>query len=128
MYMSKQFLCPFVEMPSYDAHLCGVSELIGLALNLVLLVSSVYQIVTGLTQRDQVLGTVTTGLPTLDMMDVQNAIFRFPKAPPADMPIAKQDVFSYIPEPQLGSLLVLHSFNFRMLDLMKVKLCHLDGD
>ena len=43
------------------------------------------------------------------------------------MAVPCQHIFTRIPEPQLRPLLVLHALDFRIFDLLQVKLCHLDG-
>jgi hypothetical protein len=59
-------------------------------------------------------------------MDIQDGIFGLSLTPLAQMTIAKQHIFSRIPEPQLWPLLILHTLDVRILDLLDIKWCDFD--
>src|SRR5690348_5190149 len=62
------------------------------------------------------------------MMHAQDRVFRLALTPLAGMMAPCQNVFSHIPETELWPLLILLAFNVRVLDLLDVKLCHLNSD
>lgn len=118
----------FVDTPPDDAHLACVAKTGTLACDLVLLMGPMDQIVAGLAQRHQIVWAISPGFPALDVVNVQNPVLRFASAPLADMTITPEHIFSDIPKVELWSLLILLPFNFRMLDLLDVKLGHFNDD
>ncbi len=60
-------------------------------------------------------------------MDIEDLVFGRALTPLAAMPIAKKDIFPDIPEALLWPLLILSTLYLRVLDLLNVELCHLDG-
>ena len=60
LYMWEQLLGLLVDKPANHPHLTRISNPSGWALNLVLLVRSMNELVARLTQRDQILRSVTT--------------------------------------------------------------------
>jgi hypothetical protein len=52
-----------------------------------------------LTECDEIVRAVTTRLARLDMMDIEDGIFRFPQAPLATMLVTKEHILTNIPEP-----------------------------
>src|SRR6266581_1347347 len=127
MHMWKHFFGLFVNAPPHDAHLRGIPKPSGLALNFLLLVCAMNQIVTGFAQGDQVIWTIAAYLSTLDMVHIQDRVFGFALTPLALVSIPKQHILTHIPEPQLRTLLILLAFDLRVLDFLKIELCHLNG-
>jgi len=126
MDMRKLCLGLLVDAPADHAHLGRVSEASTPSRNLVLLVSTMNEIMARLTQGNEVIGTIPASLAGLAMMDVQNGVFRRPLTPLAGMLIAKQHVLADIPEAELWSFLILFPLNCRILDLLQVELGHLN--
>src|SRR5262249_33489939 len=114
------------DAPTYDPHLSGIPTSSALLCNLVLLVRAMNVIMALLAQGNQVIGTISTRLATLDMMHIEDVILRFPFAPLADVLIPKQHILTHIPEPQLRTLLVLHSLDSGVLDFLQIELRHLN--
>ena len=85
------------------------------------------QIMTGLTQGDQVLWRIAACLPRFDMMDIQDLVLRLALTPLAAMSISEKHIFSGIVEASLWTLLIVFPLNVRVLDLLKVKLGDLNG-
>jgi len=98
----------------------------GLTLYLVLLVRSMNMIMTRLTESDEIVRAVTSRLARLDMMDIQDGIFRFPLTPLTTMILSKEHVLTDIPEPYLWSLLVCLSLYLWMANFLNVKLRYLN--
>ena len=71
----------FIDAPPDHAHMGRITKTPGPTLYLVLLVRSMNVIVARLTEGDQIVRAVTTGLARLDMMDIQDGIVRFPLTP-----------------------------------------------
>jgi hypothetical protein len=115
-----------VDTPADDAHLSGIPKSAGLLFDLVFLAGSMDEIVTRFTQRDEIVRTIPARLPTLDMVHIEDLVFRFPLAPLAGVLIAKQYILTDVPEPQLRTFLVFLSLDVGMLDPLEVKLCHLN--
>src|SRR6266545_156009 len=102
-----------VDPPAYNAHLCGISIASALPLNRVLLVGSMNQIMTGFTERDEVIRTIATRFSAFDMVYIQNRVFGFAEAPLAAMNVSCQDILAGIPEPQLWPFLIANTFDLR---------------
>ena len=126
MHIRKCCLGLFVDAPSNDTHLRSVMKPVALPLDFVLLVATMNEIMTRLTQGDEVGRRISTRLARLNMMHIQNLVPRFALAPLTDMIITEEHIFSRIPEAQLWPLLVLDTFNLRVLELLEIKLCHLN--
>ena len=92
----------------------------------VLLARSMDQIVTRFTYRDQIIRTIPASLARLDVMHIEDWVFRLALAPLTGMVVTEQHIFPDIPEAQLWSLLVRYAFDLRIFDLLHVKLCHLN--
>ena len=58
-------------------------------------------------QGDTVVRGITSGLPALDVVDMQLIVLGLPIAALAFVPVPEQHVFTYIREPELFSLLVV---------------------
>src|SRR6266700_2882687 len=85
------------------------------------------EIVTGLTQRDQVIRAISTSLAGLDVMDSEHGVLRLALTPLAHMTVSRQDIFPDIPETELWTVLVVLPLDLRGAYLLDVELCHLDG-
>ena len=116
-----------IDEPSKNAHLGGISKPMVLSFDLVFLLCAVDKIMAGLAKRDQVLRAVPASLAALDVMDIEDGVFRLALTPLTAMLIAPEDILAHIPEVQLWSLLVLHSFDSRMLDFLNIELGDLDS-
>ena len=44
------------------------------------------------------------------------------------MPVAEQYILTHVPEPKLFTLLVLLTFDIRVLDFLDIKCCHFYND
>src|SRR5713226_1154391 len=115
-----------IDVPSDDAHLSCITKRSPSALNLLFLVCSMNEIVTRLTQGNQIIRAIPARLPALDMVDIQDRVFRLTLAPLAGMSITKQDILTHIPKAQLRPLLILLALYLRVTDLLNVELCYLD--
>ena len=62
MHIWEEFFGLFIDAPSDHAHVCRITNLPGLPLNLVLLVSAVKVIVAHPAQRHQIIGAIPSGL------------------------------------------------------------------
>ena len=60
------------------------------------------------------------------MIHIEDAIFGLALAPLTGMLVSPQHIFPDIPEAKLWPLLILFPCNLRMLDLLEIKLCHLN--
>ncbi len=80
-----------------------------------------------LTQRNQVIRTITTCLARLDMMNIEDRIFRLAMTPLAYVPISCKYILAHIPEVELRPLLVPLSFYARVAYLLDIELCDLYG-
>ncbi len=89
----------FIDAPPDHAHVGSITKAPGLTLYLVLLVRSMNMLMAPLAQCDQIVRAVTAGLARLDMMDIQDGIFRFPPTPLATMIVPKEHVLTDIAEP-----------------------------
>ncbi len=75
MHIRKERARTLVDVPAHDAHLSGITNASALALDLVLLVCSMNEIMAPLTEGDEIIGAVTTRLSRLNMMDIQDRVF-----------------------------------------------------
>ena len=89
----------FIHAPPDHAHVCSITKTPGLTLYRVLLMRSMNLIMACLTECDEIVRAVTTRLARLDMMDIEDGIFRFPQAPLATMLVTKEHILTNIPEP-----------------------------
>src|SRR6266566_4430776 len=112
--------------PANDTHLCRVSKASRLAFNLVFLMGSMDESMTGLAQGNQIIRTLPASLSRLDMMDIQDAIFRLALAPLTRMTISRQNILTDIPEAELWTFLVRLALYLRVLYLLNIKLRHLN--
>src|SRR5215467_16111696 len=117
----------FVDAPTEHTHLSCIAETLRAPLDLMLLMCSMDQIMACLTQRHQVIRTITTGLARLDMMNIKDRVFGRAMTPLAYMPISYKDILAHIPEVELRPLLVPLSCYARVAYLLDIKLCDLDG-
>src|SRR5438874_576992 len=99
----------------------------GRALNLALLVRAMEKVVTGLTQGDEVIRAITARLSRLDMMHIQDRVFGLAFTPLAAISITEQNILTHVPEAKLRPLLILNACNFRIFDLLEIKLRYLNG-
>src|SRR6266567_4706343 len=120
-------LCLFVNAPADNAHLSCIAETLRAPLDLMLLMCSMERLMACLTQRHQVIGTITTCLARLDVMNIEDRIFGFAITPLADVPISCKYILAHIPEVELRPLLVPLSFYARVAYLLDIKLCDLYG-
>src|SRR5690348_1484112 len=107
MDIRKQRFCLVVDVPPDDAHLRCVSQSSTLSRNLVLLMSAMNEIVTGLAERDQIIRAIPAGLSGLDVMDVEDSVFRFALTPLAGMLVTPEYILASIAEPELRPFLVV---------------------
>src|SRR5579883_2089754 len=77
-------------------------------------------------ERNQIVRAVTACLPTLDMVDIQNRVPGFALAPLTAVGVSCQHIFPDIPETELWPFLVGFAFDGRVLQLLKIKLSHLN--
>ena len=97
MDMRKSCLRLVVDAPANDAHLRRVSQASTFSRNLVLLMGAVNEIVTGFAERDQIIRAIPAGLSGLDVMDVEDRVFRFALTPLACMPVKSRTHFFFSP-------------------------------
>ncbi len=112
----------FIDAPADHAHVRRITQTPGLPLDLVLLLRSMKSIMAGLAEGDEIVRAIPSRFAGLDMMDLQDGIFRFPLTPLATMLVTKEYILTDIPEPCLRSLLVLLSLQLWMANLLQVKL------
>src|SRR6266566_5130712 len=127
MYIGEHGLGLFVDAPADHAHLSCIAETLRAPLDLLLLMCSMERLMACLTQRNQIIRTITTCLARLDMMHIEDRIFGFAITPLADVPISCKYILAHIPEVQLRPLLVPLSFYARVAYLLDIKLCDLYG-
>lgn len=128
MHLGKLRLYLLIDGPSHAIHVRGIAQTDPSPLDLVFLMTAMNQVVTGLTQRDEILRTIPSGLSRLNVMHIQDRVFGLAVAPLTAVAVPGQDVLAHIPEAQLGSLLVLLASDLRMADLLEIELCDLNGD
>jgi len=75
----------------------------------------------GLTQRHKVIGGIATRLPALNVMDIQDGVFRLSLTALAHMTAAEKHIFPHIPEIKLLPLLIFCSLNRGILDLLDIE-------
>src|SRR6266516_215201 len=112
--------------PAHHAHVRNITKTPGLTLDLVLLVRSMNAIMAPLAECDEIVRALTSCFARLDMVDLQDAIFRFPLTPLALMLVTKEHILTDIPEPYMRSLLVFLSLNLWMANFLQAKLRYLD--
>src|SRR5215471_4774066 len=125
MHVWKAFFGLFVDTPPHDAHLRGIAKPLGRALEFLLLVRAMNQVVTGFAHSDQVLRSIATRLSTLDVMHIQDRVAGCALTPLASVPIPKKYILPHVPEPQLRALLIPLALDLRVRDFLKIELCHL---
>ena len=86
-----------LDAPAHAAHLRRVSEASAFSWNLVLLMSAVKEIMTGFAERDQIIRAIPAGLSGLDVMDVEDRVFRFALTPLAGMLVKSRTHFFFSP-------------------------------
>ena len=86
--------------------------------------SFVISFVTGFTERNQVVRSVTARLSAFDVMHIEYLVFGFSFATLASMPVAEQDIFTHVPETELFPLLVFSSHDIRIFDFLDIERCN----
>ena len=81
-----------------------------------------------LAQRDEVARRVASRFPTLNVMHVENQIFRSAFAGLANVTVAEQHIFAHVPKAKLLALLIAFAFNLRVFDLLNVEGCGFNHD
>ena len=71
---------------------------------------------------------VASGLPALDVMDVQDFVPALAVAALTRMSVPVEDVFAHVPELELRPVLVVSTGEAGVLYPLRVELRHLDGD
>ena len=117
-----------VHFPSNDGHERSVAERLTASFDFQFNFSSVISLVTCFAQRDEIVGAIASGLAAFKVMDVQDFIFAFSMAVLALVVIAEQNVFAYVPEAELWSLLVLLPRDAGVLQELRIELCHFHDD
>lgn len=125
LMFSSEFV---VHFPSNDRHERSVTERLTASFNFQFNLSSVISLVTRFAQRNEIVRAVTAGLAAFKVMDVQDLILAFAMAVLALVVIAEQDVFAYVPETELWSLLVLLPGYAGVFKQLRVELCHFHDD
>ena len=85
------------------------------------------QVMTCFAEGNEIVRAIPASLARLDVMHIQDQVFRLALTPLASMVVTKQYIFPHIPETELRSLLVFHTLDLRISDLLQVKLCYLNG-
>src|SRR5215472_8846248 len=122
VYMREHRFGLFVDAPAEHAHLRCIAETLSAPLDLLLLMCSMDQVMAILTQRYQVIRTITACLARLGMMNTEDRIFGLAMTPLAYVPISCKYILAHIPEVELRPLLVLLSFYARVAYLLDIKL------
>ena len=81
-----------------------------------------------LAQRDEVARRVASRFPALNVMHVENQIFRSAFAGLANVTVAEKNVLAHVPESELVALLIVRAFDFGILDLLNVEGCGFNHD
>ena len=71
---------------------------------------------------------VASRFPTLNVMHVENQIFRSAFAGLANVTVAEKNVLAHVPESELLALLIVRAFDFGILDLLNVEGCGFNHD
>ena len=85
------------------------------------------RLVACLTERDEIVGCITARLAALQMMNVQDGVFRPTIAMLALVTITSKYIFADVPEAKLFALLIFFTGNLWILNLLRIELCYLDG-
>lgn len=124
-----QLLQPFVERPAHDAHEgCIAKSHTTMDRLRQFHRAAMITSMTGLTKRDQVIWRIATYLSALNMMHIENLVFRLAMATLTLMTIAKEHILSYIPETKLIAFLIFFARNIRIFDLLDIEARRLDCD
>jgi len=75
MHIREQCLRLFVDTPTDTTHLGRITKAIALSLDLMLLMCAMDEIMTCLTERNEIVRAITTRLARLDMMHIQDVVF-----------------------------------------------------
>ena len=111
---------PLEERPAHDAHE-GFRLKRSAAFHSQLDLAAVECLVARLAERDQIVGSVASRAPALNVMDVENLVLGLSVAVLALVSVSEKDVFTNVPEAELFALLVLDTLNVGILQTLHVK-------
>src|SRR5574344_2813144 len=114
--------------PTHDAHESLCPERSAAPGTELLQLACVIRLVARLAQRDEVARRVASRFPTLNVMHVENQIFRSAFAGLANVTVAEQHIFAHVPKAKLLALLIAFAFNLRVFDLLNVEGCGFNHD
>ena len=116
-----------VDAPVNDTHLSRIAQARTSPFDQVLLVGAVNEIMTLLTEREQIIGAIATRLTRLDVTHIENLVLGLALAPLTGMVVPCQHILADVPEAELWPLLIVRALNLRLTDFLEVELCHLNG-
>ena len=117
-----------IDCPAGDVHRGRVAQRCERAFELQFHLASVVDLVARLTERDEIAGAVAAGLAAFDMVDVQDFVFALAVATLALVPVSEQYVFSYVPEAELRSVLVVGPGEAGFPEPLRIELPDLNGN
>ncbi len=100
--------------PTHDAHESLCPERSAAPGTELLQLACVIRLVARLAERNEVARRVASRFPTLNVMHVENQIFRSAFAGLANVTIAEQHIFAHVPKAKLLALLIAFAFNLRV--------------
>ena len=124
----KRSLQLVVYFPAHDRHKRRVAERLAVAFELQFYFASVVGLVACFAERNEIVWAVAAGLPGLKMMNVQDSVLALAVAVLTLVIVAEQDIFSYVPEAELWSVLVVGSGEARVPEPLRIELPDFNGN